>query len=128
MLPVYNPIEHVPAPPPMPTLTVTPKGVLYLHASIKEALGLRDGLPINLVPPVFNSYYWHLDLRPTAKHRIVWYDTTRMRARGIVLPPGLVHESLTLHLHTLTPEYPNYYPLLPANAFASQSPAPSLAA
>jgi hypothetical protein len=118
MLPTYQPADHVPAPAPMPTLTITPKGVLHLHASIKEALGLRDGLPINLVPPVFNSYYWYLDLRASAKHRIVWYDNTRMRARGIILPPGLVMQPLTLHLHTLTPEYANYYPLLP-DAFAS---------
>ena len=119
MLPAYNAIEHVPAPPAMPTLTVTPKGVLYLHASIKEALGLRDGLAINLVPPIFGSYYWHLDLRPSAKHRIVWYDNTRMRARGILLPPGLVTEPLTLHLHTLTPEYAGYYPLLAAHALTT---------
>lgn len=119
MLPAYNAIEHVPAPPAMPTLTVTSKGILYLHASIREALGLCHGQPINLVPPVFNSYYWHLDLRPSAKHRIAWYDDTRLRARGILLPPGLVSEPLTLHLHTLTPEYESYYPMLAAHALAT---------
>lgn len=121
MLPTYNPTEHVPAPPAMATLTVTPTGMLYLHTSLREALGLCPDQPINLVPPVFNSYYWHLDLRPSAKHRILWYDNTRMRARGIVLPPGLVTEPLMLHLYTLTPEYEKYYPLLPANAFSSET-------
>ncbi|MVN78934.1 hypothetical protein GO988_21605 [Hymenobacter sp. HMF4947] len=121
MLPTYNPIQHVPPTPPMPTLTVTPKGVLYLHTSLREKLGLRDGMPINLVPPNPNidDYYWHLDLRSTAKHRIVWYDNTRMRARGIQLPPGLVTQPLTLHLYTATPEHPGYYPMLAAHALAT---------
>jgi hypothetical protein len=103
MLPVYNPTEHVPAPPAMATLTVTPTGMLHLHTSLREALGLCP------------------DLRPTAKHRILWYDNTRMRARGIVLPPGLVTGPLMLHLYTLTPEYEKYYPMLPSNAFSSKT-------
>jgi len=119
MLPQYNALDHMPAPPPMPTLRVTPKGILYLHTSLKEALGLRDGLPINLVPPIYGSYFWHLDLRPTARCEIEWYDNTPMRARGILLPPGLVTQPLTLHLHTLTPEHKDYYPMLAGHALTA---------
>ncbi len=121
MSPHYNAVELQPTPPPtplMPTLTVTSKGVLHLHASLREQLGLRHGQPINLLPPGFNDYHWYLDLRPTAPCRVAWYNDTRLRVRGIQLPPGLVVEPLTLHLRTLTPEIANWYPLLP-NAFAT---------
>lgn len=103
----------------MPTLTVTPKGMLYLHASLREALGLRNGLPIDLIAPYYGSYYWYLDLRPSARCLIEWHNNTRMKARGIILPPGLVTEPLTLHLHTTTPEVSKWYPLLP-NALTPQ--------
>ena len=119
MLPVYNPTQQVPPPAPMPTLSVNTKGVLQLHASLRERLGLRHGQPIDLIPPVWNSMYWHLDLRPSALRRVLWHDNSRVRALGICLPPGLVESNLTLYLLPGEPEYANYYPLLPANAFTT---------
>jgi hypothetical protein len=103
----------------MPTLTINAKGRLELHASLRQALGLRHGQPINLVPPMWGSYYWHLDLRQTAPRQVLWYDNSRMRATGISLPPGLVTNTLTLHLLPGEPAYPNYYRLLPSNAFTT---------
>jgi hypothetical protein len=122
------PPDQVPPAPPMPTLSVTAKGVLHLHASLRERLSLRYGQAINLVPPAFNSYWWYLDLRPTAKCKVLWGDDQRMRAKGIILPPGLITKTLTLHLWTDQPEYPNYYPLLPSNAFTTEGRTPPLAA
>jgi hypothetical protein len=121
MLPAYSSPAYPPSPAPMPTLTVNSKGVVQLHASLRQALGLRHGQPIDLIPPHHNSYYWHLDLRPTALRRVLWYDDSRVRATGISLPPGLVTDRLTLHLRPGPPEYENYYPLLPANAFATEA-------
>ncbi|GAB3663949.1 hypothetical protein GCM10027594_32440 [Hymenobacter agri] len=118
-LPPYDPDQHIPPPPPMPTLSVTPKGVLHLHASLRQALALRNGQPIDLIPPAWNSLFWHLDLRPVAQRRVAWYDNTRVRAEGIKLPPGLVTESVTLYLLPGEPAHPHYYPLLPANALAA---------
>jgi len=103
----------------MPTLTVNSRGVLQLHASLRQALGLKYGQPIDLIPPTWNSVYWHLDLRPTALRQVLLYDDSRMRATGISLPPGLVEDRLTLYLLPGEPLYCNYYPLLPANAFAA---------
>jgi len=103
----------------MPTLTVNNRGVLQLHASLRQKLGLRHGQPIDLIAPWYNSVYWFLDLRPTALRRVLWYDNSRVRATGIILPPDLVQDSLTLHLLPGEPAYENYYPLLPANAFAA---------
>jgi hypothetical protein len=119
MLPIYNPDLHVPPPPAMATLSISPKGLLHLHASLRQALALRNGQPIDLIPPVWNSVFWHLDLRPTAARRVAWYDNTRVRVEGIKLPPGLVTESTTLYLLPTTMEraHPDYYPLLAANAF-----------
>ncbi|MDO7851385.1 hypothetical protein [Hymenobacter convexus] len=118
-LPVYNPDHHIPPPPPMPTLSIKPKGMLHLHASLRQAISLRHGQPIDLIPPVWNSLFWHLDLRKCATRRVVWYDNTRVRAEGIKLPPGLVTEPLTLYLLPGEPAHPDYYPLLPANALAA---------
>lgn len=108
-------------PPPSPamaTLTITAKGVLYPHVSLRERLGLRYGQPIDLVPPyAYGDKYWYLDLRPTALRRVQWNKDTRPRVQGIILPPGLVTDKLTLYLLPGEPAYPNYYPLLPENAF-----------
>jgi len=121
VLPVYNPDLHIPPPPPMPTLSINRKGTLLLHASLRQALGVQHGQPIDLIPPVWNSVFWHLDLRKSAQRRVVWYDNTRVRAEGIKLPPGLLPdtEPLTLYLLPTTMEraHPDYYPLLAANAF-----------
>ena len=117
-LPPYDPAAHVPPPPPMPTVGISPKGVLYLHQSIRTALALRDGQPINLLPPAFDSVYWHLDLRPDALRRISWYEGQRARVDGIRLPPGLVTATLTLCLLPGEPHYPHVYPMLPQHAFA----------
>ena len=103
----------------MPTLTITPKGVLHLHTTLRQALGLRHGQAIDLLPPSWNSVYWHLDLRACAARRVVWHDNTRVRAEGIKLPPDLLTASLTLHLLPGDPIYANVYPLLPANAFTT---------
>ena len=105
----------------MPTLAINSKGILQLHASLREALGLRHGQPIDLIPPAWDSVYWHLDLRPQARRRVLWHDNARPRALGISLPPGLVKDTLTLYLLTVQPLYENYYPLLPANAFATET-------
>ena len=115
-LPTYNPNQHVPPPPPLATLTITPKGVLHLHASLRQALGIRPGQPIDLIPPTWNSLFWHLDLRAHAARRVLWYNDTRVRAKGILLPPGLVTANLTFHLLPGPPAHPDYYPLLPAHA------------
>ena len=119
--PTYNPELHMPPPPPMPTVAISPQGVLYLHQSIRTALSLRDGQPINLVPPGFDSVYWHLDLRPTAARRISRTKERRARAEGIRLPPGLLAHTLTLHLLPGAPAYPHYYPMVPLDALASQT-------
>ncbi|MGY3091097.1 hypothetical protein ACVWYF_004161 [Hymenobacter sp. UYAg731] len=116
-MPAYNPTDHMPPTPPMATLSVTAKGTLHLHATLRQALGLHHGQPINLVPPAFDSMYWHLDLRPSAPRRVVWHDNTRVRAEGIRLPPGMVSAPLTLYLLPGEPHHAHYYPLLPANAF-----------
>ena len=102
----------------MPTLSITAKGVLHLHASLRERLGLRYGQPINLLPPyAYGDRHWYLDLRPSAARQVSWSENTRMRVEGISLPAGLVTGKLTLYLLPGEPEYPHYYPLLPENAF-----------
>jgi len=115
----YDPAAHIPPPPPLATLAISPNGFLRLHTSIREQLGLRHGQPINLIPPTFGSLFWHLDIRPSARRRTVWYNGTGMRAEGIALPPDLVKEPLLLYLMPGEPAHPGYYPLLPANALAA---------
>lgn len=114
----------IPPPPPLATLTISPKGYMALHQSLRVALGLRDGQPINLLPPVYGSAYWHLDLRDTAPARIKWYADNRPRVEGIKLPPGLLTTTLTLHLLPGEPEYPHVHPMLPFHANAAQAPRP----
>ena len=125
-LPPYDELMHAPAPPAMPTMTLSPRGTLYFTKAAMNALGLSSGSPANLVPPPFGSVYWHLDLRPTAPLSINWSGSLSVqrrcqspRLRGIALPPGLVLSSLTLHLMPGAPHHPLYYPLLPANAFTA---------
>ena len=114
----YNPTRHMPPTPPMPTATISAKGVLYLHAALVDALGLRSNQAIDLVPPIYGSMYWHLDTRPIAHRRIAWTPNQRPRVLGIQLPPGLVLDTLTLYLLLPHPDNnPDYHPLLPANAF-----------
>jgi hypothetical protein len=120
----YEPATQLPPPPPMATLSVNAKGVLQLHASLRQRLGLRHGQPIDLIPPAWNNIYWHLDLRPSAARMVLWNDNSRARVKGICLPPGLVSGSLTLYLLPGQPTYPHYYPLLPANAFVADLQAP----
>lgn len=118
-LPSISPILPPPA-PQLATLSVTAKGILHLHTSLREKLGLRYGQPIDLLPPyAYGDKYWYLDLRPTAARRVLWNENTRMRVEGISLPPGLITSKLTLYLLPGEPEYANYYPLLPENAFAT---------
>lgn len=105
---------------PLPSLSITAKGILRIHASLRERLGLRYGQPINLLPPyAYGDKYWYLDLRPTAARQVLWSENTGMRVQAISLPPGLVTTKLTLYLLPGEPEYTNYYPLLPADAFTS---------
>ena len=118
-LPPYNPADHMPPTPPMPTSSLSAKGILYLHTALVEALGLRPNQAVNLVSPIYGSLYWHLDLRPTAPRRITWTPNQRPRVEGLKLPPGLVTAALTLHLLPGEPPHEDYYPLLPANAFAA---------
>ena len=115
----YAEQARVPSPAPMPTMKLTPKGVLHLHQSLVAALGISPSQPINLRPPEFDSAYWHLDLRPDARCKVVWYRDQRPRVLDIRLPEGLVLEPLTLHLLPGKPPYENYYPLIASNAFAT---------
>lgn len=119
--PAYYPTAHVPPPPPMPTLKLTPAGIAYLHQPMVAALGLRPDQPINLVPPAFDSLFWHLDLRDTARCRVRWYRDSRPRIEDVRLPDGLVTGPLTLYLLPGIPAYDGYYPLLPSDAFIAQS-------
>jgi len=134
-IPFYDAAAHLPPPPPLPTATISPKGVLYLSKAFMQALNLGNGQAIGLVPPMPGSKYWHLDLRASAASRITWSGSTRerargqsARARGIDLPQGLLAQNLTLHLLPGKPHYPHFYPLLPADAFTPHLQAPPLAA
>ena len=109
--------RFVPPPAPMATASISPGGTLTIHQSLREALGLRPDQPIDLLCPMHNSRYWHLDLRPEAPHRIKWYDDQRPRVRGISLPPALLTAPLTLYLLPGEPQYPCVYPMLASDAF-----------
>lgn len=106
----------------MPLVTIKPDGTLYLPKAFMHALKLTRGVRIGLVPPPFGSYHWHLDLRPQALNprAIDWTGSAVARIKGLLLPPGLVTAPLALYLLPGEPTYPNYYPLLPANAFTAQ--------
>ena len=119
-LPAYDPAANLPPPAPLSTLTISPRGVLYLHKAVVAALGLRVGQAIGLCPPAHGSPYWHLDLRPEAPQRIDWYGKGA-RVRGLKLPPGLLTDTLVLCLLPGEPHYPHFHPLLPAHAFAPQT-------
>jgi hypothetical protein len=99
-----------PLAPPLPTLSVNDQGRVLLHTALVEHLHLQIGQPANLVAPPKNSPYWHLDLRPEAE-----------RLHHVRLPLGLLNPDeppLTLYLLPGEPALPDYYPLLPAPAFA----------
>jgi hypothetical protein len=116
MLPAYNPFEHLPPPVALlPSLRVNARGRVYLSQELVSRLNLRAGQPGNLLPPSNGSPYWHLDLRPEARHRIGWYADTRPRIEFVKLPPGLITEGqlLTLQLIPGEPTFPGFYPLLP---------------
>ena len=125
-LAAYLALAFVPPPPPMPTLAIRLVKQRYyaltLHKPLVDALGLSYGRPINLLPPAYGSLVWHLDLRPEAPCQVKWYEDTSVRVDGIKLPPGLVASTLVLHLLPGEPRYPHVYPMLPENAFLTQSP------
>jgi hypothetical protein len=72
MLPTYDPIINEPAAAPLPSLQVSPAAgpkrthMLYLTHALMQVLRLEPGDRVALVPPVYGSDYWHLDLRPTS--------------------------------------------------------------
>ena len=99
----------------MPTLSITAKGILHLHASLREKLGLRYGQPINLLPPyAHGDTYWYLDLRATAPHNIDWYPGKRAKIKRVELPPSLTlpEQGLTLLLLPGPPAYEGFYPMI----------------
>jgi hypothetical protein len=130
MLPDYNPTQHLPPPVPLPTLTVNAKGCVFLSRALAAKLNLTSGQPIDLLPPGTGSPYWHLDTRPTARRRLYWYVDTRPRLKSIQVPAGLLApgQLLTLQLLPGEPAYPGFYPLLLANALATQAHQTPLAA
>lgn len=106
--------------PPLPSLTVTDQGCVYLHQALATHLHLASGQPANLVPPPADSVYWHLDLRPDAERFLSATAGQRFRLRGVRLPLDLLDPDeppLTLYLLPGEPAQPGYYPLLPAEAF-----------
>ena len=105
-------------PPPAPTppgLVVRAAGKAYLNQELIAVLNLRAGQPATLHPPVANSIYWHLDLRPTAPHHIDWYPGKRAKIKRLKLPPQLLlpAQGLPLLLLPGPPAYADYYPLVP---------------
>lgn len=107
--------------PPLPSLTLTDQGRVYLHPALVEQLRLTNGQPANLVPPPTGSPYWHLDLRPEAECYINPGNSRNLRLNGVRLPFGFLNPDecpLTLYLLPGAPAQPGYYPLLPAPAFA----------
>jgi hypothetical protein len=119
MLPTYDDVLNQPSPAPLPTLQLTAAGRLTISQALMEALHLQNGSRINLVPPVFGSEYWHLDCRPTAPRAIEWHLGGSPRVKGIDLPAWLVPKAIRLMLVPGLPHSPNYYPLLPAHAYAA---------
>ena len=107
-----EPGAFIPPPAPLATLTITPKGLLIPHQSLRAALGLRAGQPINLLVPVYGSAIWHLDLRDIALARIKWYADSSPRVEGIKLPPGLLTAPLTLVLLGGPLSYPDVHPMI----------------
>jgi hypothetical protein len=123
MLPAYNPFEHLPPPVNLlPTLTVNSKGRVYLSHALIARLSLRGGQSADLLAPSHGSPYWHLDLRPEARHRVANYADTRPRIEYVKLPTGLLAtgQLLTLQLLPGEPTFPGFYPLLPHAAPAQR--------
>jgi hypothetical protein len=86
-----------------------------------EQLHLVVGQPANLVAPPTSSPYWHLDLRPEAERRLIAGNAYNLRLHNVRLPFELLSPDdppLTLYLLPGLPALPDYYPLLPAQAFA----------
>jgi hypothetical protein len=110
-----------PLAPPLPTLSVNDQGRVLLHTALVEHLHLQIGQPANLVAPPKGSPYWHLDLRPEAERFIIYGNAYHVRLHHVRLPLGLLNPDeppLTLYLLPGEPALPDYYPLLPAPAFA----------
>jgi hypothetical protein len=106
--------------PPLPSLSVTDQGRVYLHPALVEQLHLQNGQPANLVAPPKGSPYWHLDLRPAAERFLTTGNGRNLRLHHVRLPFELLSPDeppLTLYLLPGAPVLPGYYPLLPAAAF-----------
>jgi hypothetical protein len=82
-------------------------------------LNLENGSRVNLVPPVYGSEYWHLDLRPTAARTVEWHNGSAPRVKNVDLPPWLVPNAIRLMLVREKQTHPDYYPLLPTHALAA---------
>lgn len=119
MLPVYDPVLNLPPPAPLPTLQLTAAGRLTLSIALMHELKLENGSRLNLVPPVYGSEYWHLDLRPTAARTVEWHTGSAPRVKGIDLPPWLVPNAIRLMLVREKQTHPDYYPLLPTHALTA---------
>jgi hypothetical protein len=106
--------------PPLPSLTVTDQGRVFLHTTLVTQLHLQISQPANLVSPPTSSPYWHLDLRPEAERFLTSGNGRNLRLTGVRLPFGLLNPDeppLTLYLLPGEPVQPGYYPLLSAPAF-----------
>jgi hypothetical protein len=116
-------LSHSPIPlPPLPSLTVTDEGRVFLHTALVTHLHLESSQPANLVSPPTSSPYWHLDLRPEAERFLTTGNGRNLRLTGVRLPFGLLNPdepALILYLLPGEPARPRYYPLLPVAAFNS---------
>lgn len=113
-------LANTPPAPPLPSLSVTDQGRVYLHPALVEQLHLENGQPANLVAPPKGSAYWHLDLRPDAERYITTGNGRNLRLHNVRLPFELLSpddRALILYLLPGEPALPGYYPLLPASAF-----------
>jgi len=126
---LFSSLAPAPTPEPAPvdltplTLTVNPRGEVWLSPEIYQTLVLRPGQPIQLVPPrARNGGSWHLDVRPTTPRElliIAGAESAHFQT-GYVLSPrhfkhpqhaGVLRPELTLRLATMTPLLPGFYPL-----------------
>jgi hypothetical protein len=76
-------------------------------------LRIRIDQPIDLLPPSSDCPTWQLDLRPTARYRICWYENTRPRITCVYVPAGLLEPGtkLLLALTSMEPTSPGLYQL-----------------
>ncbi len=125
-VPAYDPAQHIPPPAPLPSASITPKGVLYLSKPLMAALHLSPGQAADLLAPMPGSMYWHLDLRPSALRRIDWSGGLKQssrgqaaRVRGLRVAASQLARALTLYLLPGEPHYPGFYPMLPEDAFTA---------